>query len=67
MKLVKRMGFNVFRFKCNYCGQKLEATGEDFKFVSLGMLGYNCPVCKQPRSIDEHLITRIEKEECENC
>lgn len=67
MKVVKKVGIDVYRFKCNCCGQHLEAYNNEFRFVRFGLLEYDCPICRQPRRIEERLVTRIEKETIEDC
>ena len=49
-----------FRFKCRGCKRTIEGYGAEFEYVKLGVLGYQCPVCKKFRTKRELSIERVE-------
>ena len=49
-----------FRFKCGGCKKIIEGQGSEFEYVKLGVLGYQCPVCKKFRTRWELGIERVE-------
>lgn len=40
-----------YNFICKHCGSLITAENDDLHVVDIGVVGYDCPICKKRRAI----------------